>query len=91
MLGTCLFLTIQAHAVEGGLGRPISGASIMPYAGLVPPAPGFAVSVGETYYAGSIGGSRTIPVGGNLVSDLDVKASFTPISLLYIWDTGTKH
>ena len=89
MLGTCLFLAIQARAVEGGLGRPISGASIVPYAGVVPPLPGFAVGVGEIYYDGSIGGSRIVPVGINLAVNVDMKASFTPISLLYIWDTPT--
>jgi len=37
----------NAVGVEGGLGRPISGATINPYAGLVPPLPGFAVGVTE--------------------------------------------
>src|SRR5205814_5280628 len=32
----------RTFAVEGALGRPISAASINPYAGLVPPEPGFA-------------------------------------------------
>jgi hypothetical protein len=78
-----------AFAVEGALGRPISGATIMPYAGVVPPLPGFAVGVGETYYDGSIRGSSTVPVGQNLTLGIDLKASFTPITALYIWDTGT--
>ena len=36
------FLSFASHTfgVEGGLGRPISGAAINPYAGLVLPAPG---------------------------------------------------
>jgi hypothetical protein len=85
----CLF-AMRALAVEGGLGRPISGMSITPYAGLVPPDPGFAVSVGETYYEGSIGGARSVPIAGLLVTNVDMKASFTPISLLYIWNTPTK-
>ena len=46
---------------EGALGRPISGAAITPYAGLVPPEPGFAVTIGEAYYDGSIGGA--VPIG----------------------------
>src|SRR5262245_11909477 len=78
-----------AYAVEGGIGRPISGAQIMPFAGVVQPAPGFAAGVGEIYYDGSIGGNRTVPVAQNLTLGIDMKASFTPISLLYIWDTGT--
>ena len=43
----------SAFAVEGGLGRPISGMSIAPYAGVIPPEPGFAFATGETYYEGS--------------------------------------
>jgi hypothetical protein len=42
-----------ALAVEGALGRPISGAAINPYAGLVPPEPGLAAVIGEAYYDGS--------------------------------------
>lgn len=65
-------------AVEGGLGRPISGAAVNPYAGLVPPAPGFAVSIGETYYEGSIGGSTSVPVNNLLTLGIDMKVSFNP-------------
>src|SRR5437016_4577486 len=89
-----LMLTVAfatpALAVEGGLGRPISGMQILPYAGLVPPDPGFAVSVGETYYEGSIGGARSVPIAGLLVANVDMKVSFTPITVLYIWNTPTK-
>jgi len=87
--GLLVSLTPTAFAVEGALGRPISGATIMPYAGVVPPLPGFAVGVGETYYDGSISGSRTVPVAQNLTLGIDLKVSFTPITALYIWDTGT--
>jgi hypothetical protein len=51
-----LSLIRSALAVEGGIGRPISGMQIAPYAGLIPPEPGLAVAIGETYYQGSIGG-----------------------------------
>ena len=44
------FCATRAFAVEGGLGRPISGMSIAPYAGVVPPEPGLAVATSETYY-----------------------------------------
>src|SRR5215470_1764931 len=80
----------SAVAVEGGLGRPISGMSISPFAAVVPPEPGFLVSVGETYYDGSIGGPVTVPIANLLVTNFDIKASFTPVSLLYIWNTPTK-
>jgi hypothetical protein len=79
-----------AFAVEGGLGRPISGATINPYAGLVPPLPGFAVGVTEAYYDASLGGSTTVPIGRNLTLGVDMKASFTPLTILYIWPTQGK-
>ena len=80
----------SALAVEGGLGRPISGMQITPFAGIIPPEPGLAVATGETYYSGSIGGGLDVPIAGLLVANVDVKASFTPIGLLYIWPTPTK-
>ncbi len=72
------------------MGRPISGATINPYAGLVPPLPGFAVGVTEAYYDASIGGGTTVPIGVNLTLGVDMKASFTPITILYIWPTPAK-
>lgn len=90
VLAIFVSFAFSSFAVEGGLGRPISGMQITPYAGLVPPEPGLAVSVGETYYSGSIGGGRSVPVAGLLVANIDMKVSFTPISLLYIWPTPTK-
>jgi hypothetical protein len=84
------FTVTRAFAVEGGLGRPISGMSIAPYAGVIPPEPGLAVATGETYYEGSIGTSRTVPIAGLLVANVDMKASFTPLALFYIWPTPTK-
>ncbi len=89
-LTVLVFSVTRAFAVEGGLGRPISGMSIAPFAGVVPPEPGLAVLTGDTYYEGSIGGGRTVPIAGLLVANVDMKASFTPISLLYIWNTPTK-
>jgi hypothetical protein len=84
------FSVTRAFAVEGGLGRPISGMSIAPFAGVIPPEPGLAVLTGDTYYSGSIGASRTVPIAGLLVANVDMKASFTPIAFLYIWPTPTK-
>jgi len=57
---------------------------------VIPPEPGLAVATGETYYEGSIGTSRTVPIAGLLAANVDMKASFTPIALFYIWPTPTK-
>jgi hypothetical protein len=80
----------SAFAVEGGLGRPISGMQIIPFAGVIPPEPGLGVVTGETYFSGSIGGATQVDIAGVLVANVDMKASFTPITLLYIWPTPTK-
>jgi len=78
-----------ALAVEGALGRPISGAAINPYAGLVPPEPGLAAVVGEAYYDGSISGA--VPIGNfNINLGINMVASFTPIAISYIWPTTNK-
>ena len=86
---TALF-PAPALAVEGGMARPISGMQIMPFAGVIPPEPGFDVVVSEIYYSGSIGGAANVAIAGLLVANVDVKASFNPITLLYIWPTPIK-
>src|SRR6476659_5840741 len=90
VLTLCVSFAPPALAVEGGLGRPISGMQIAPFAGVVPPEPGIAVATGETYYEGAIGGGLNVPIAGLLVANVDMKASFTPIALFYIWPTSTK-
>ena len=86
----CVSFAPRVLAVEGGLGRPISGMQIAPFAGVIPPEPGLAVATGDTYYEGSIGAGRTVPIAGLLVANVDMKASFTPIALFYIWPTPNK-
>src|SRR6476660_8233812 len=90
VLTLCVSFAPPALAVEGGLGRPISGMQIAPFAGVVPPEPGIAVATGETYYERSIGGGLNVPSAGLLVANVDMKASFTPIAWFYIWPTPTK-
>src|SRR5215831_16531483 len=95
LLGTSVLTIVfsfanSALAVEGGLARPISGMQIVPFAGVVPPEPGFAVAIGEIYYQGSIGGAANVEIAGLLVANIDAKASFNPITLVYIWPTPTK-
>ena len=49
-LATCFSSVDSALAVEGGLARPISGMQIAPFAGVIPPEPGFAIAISEIYY-----------------------------------------
>ena len=87
-----LFLAFGSpvFGAEGGGGRPISGAGINPYAGLVPPLPGFSVTVAEAYYDASLSGGTTVPIGRNLTLGVDMTVSFTPITILYVWPTQGK-
>lgn len=75
-----LVLTGNSHAVEGGMGRSVSGTSINPYMAVVPPTPGLLISLADIYYAGDIGGGGTVPIGINIALDLDLKVNFTNIA-----------
>lgn len=57
-------LSPAVNATEGALGRPISGTSVTPSAGVVPPIPIWAANLGEIYSDGSIGGGRAVPIAG---------------------------
>ena len=79
---------LSAHAVEGGLGRSITGLQVTNYAGVVPPTPGWNLALGYAYYSGEIGAQRQLPISG--VTALGVDASFGLASLtgVYVWNTG---
>jgi hypothetical protein len=82
-------LVTRSFGVEGGTGRPISGATIGPYAAVIPPEPGLSLAIGEAYYTGSISGA--LPIGNfNLNLGIDTSVSFTPITAFYIWPTKGK-
>ncbi|WP_354685670.1 transporter [Cupriavidus necator] len=77
-----------AYATEGALGRPVTGTSVMPHAGVVAPEPILAVNIGELYLDGSISGSRTVPVAGKASLGIDGKVAFTLATVMKVWDTG---
>jgi len=61
-------LSQQAWATEGGVGRPITGMQVTPYAGVVPPTSDWIVSANTIYYEGSRGASKTIPIAGTVTA-----------------------
>jgi hypothetical protein len=71
------------------MGRPITAQQISPNAGIVPPTPGWAVSVSSIYFDGDLSGSRPVPIAGEVSAGIKVKASYTMTNLTRIWDTGT--
>src|SRR5262245_36711581 len=79
---------LNADAVEGALGRPISGTSVAPNAGVVPPEPIWITNLGQTWFHGSIGADHQVPIAGQTSVGMDAKISFTTATLVKVWDTG---
>lgn len=88
-LAACLGIAwVPARATEGGLGRPVTGTSVLPNAGIVAPEPITVVNLGEIYLNGSIGGSRQVPVIGQTSLGIDAEIAFTLATIMKVWDTG---
>ncbi len=90
VIGCAVVLTIAplANATEGALGRPVAGTSVVPSAGMLPPAPLWVISAGEVYLDGSISGGRQVPIAGRASTGLDADLSLTLATVLKVWDTG---
>ncbi|MGY1891940.1 phenol degradation protein meta [Pseudomonas asplenii] len=88
LLALCMIGSPLLYAAEGGVGRPITGQQVFSNAGIVPPEPGWVVSVTSIWYDGSLKGSRGAPVSGEVSTGLDLKVSYTMTNLTHVWDTG---
>src|ERR1700759_4757601 len=88
LLALCMIGSTQLHAAEGGVGRPITGQQVYSNAGIIPPEPGWVVSVTSIWYDGSLKGSRGAPISGEVSAGIDMKVSYTMTNLTHIWDTG---
>lgn len=86
--GLVAAVPMDAAATEGALGRPVTGTSVTPAAGVIPPEPVWVLNLGQIYLDGSISGSRQVPIGNQVSLGIDAKASFTLATLLKVWDTG---
>lgn len=69
--GPPIAAAVPAQATEGGIDRPITGMQVTPYAGAVPPASGWIVSLTAIYYQGSFGASKAVPIAGTITAGLD--------------------
>ncbi|WP_312320615.1 transporter [Stenotrophomonas sp.] len=79
----------RVHATEGALGRSITGMQITPYAGIIPPDPGFQWSLSYVGYDGKISGSRSAPIAGRISLGLEADVSLIAATGVYIWPTKT--
>jgi hypothetical protein len=77
--------SFHAGATEGGIGRPITGMQIAPYAGIVPPTSDWIVSLNTIYYEGSVSASKTLPISGKVTAGLDYTISYTLINAVKSW------
>ncbi|MFM0303046.1 transporter [Paraburkholderia sediminicola] len=75
----------QGWATEGGIGRPITGMQVTPYAGVVPPTDDWIVSATTIYYEGSLGASKTIPIAGQITAGVNVTAVYTIVNAVKTW------
>jgi hypothetical protein len=78
-----------ALAVEGAMGRTLPGIWIRPQSGVVGPASGFSFSILPIGYMGSIGGSRLLPIGSAIVSNIDASISANYLVPQYVYKTET--
>jgi hypothetical protein len=75
-------------AAEGGVGRPITGQQVFSNAGIVPPEPGWVMSLTSIWYDGDLKGSTQVPIVGAASTGLDLKVSYTMANFTHVWDTG---
>lgn len=78
----------DAGATEGAMGRPVAGTGVTASAGIVPPAPTSAVIFAELYLDGSIGGSRQVPVAGEISLGIQGELAYTMATLFRAWGPG---
>ncbi len=81
---------VPAFATEGGLGRTIPGAWIMPQAGAVPGQPGFTFSLMPMGYRGDIAATRQVPISGQLTLGVSAADSINYVATNYVYKTNTK-
>ncbi|WP_458765665.1 SphA family protein [Cupriavidus basilensis] len=80
---------VSANATEGALGRPVTGTSVNPNAGIVAPEPILAVNLGEVYLNGNVGGGRQGAIAGQTALDINGEVAFTLATIMKVWDTKT--
>lgn len=82
-----LALVAPAYAVEGGLGRSITGLQVTDYAGVVPPKPGWNMALGYVHYSGQFDADRELPISGVATLGMDASFDLYSISAVYVWPT----
>ncbi len=86
-----LIVTTQSvFAVEGGIGRPITGMQVQPLNGLLPTKEGGVLTLSSIYYDGNFERSRSIPIVGTLTAGLNYDVSYNFLNSIFVWNTHEK-
>jgi hypothetical protein len=80
-----LGVSVSSHATESGIGRPVTGMQIAPYAGIVPPTDDWIFSITSIYYEGSLGKTTSIPIAGTISGGLNYHISYNLINAVKTW------
>ncbi|WP_158905862.1 transporter [Burkholderia sp. L27(2015)] len=75
----------SSQATETGIGRPITGMQIAPYAGIVPPTDDWIFSITSIYYEGSLGKTKEIPIAGTVSAGLNYHISYNLLNAIKTW------
>ncbi|SAL61840.1 protein involved in meta-pathway of phenol degradation [Caballeronia terrestris] len=84
-VSAALVASMPVHATEGGIGRPITGQQVTPYAGVVPPTSDWIVTLTTIFYEGKLGASKTIPIAGTVTAGLDYNVVYVQANLIKTW------
>lgn len=74
-----------ASATENGLGRPITGMQISPYAGVVPPTSDWIFSITSIYYEGFLEKTKEIAVGHTITASLHYNLFYNIVNAVKTW------
>ena len=83
-------LNTHAMAVEGGIGRPVTGMQVQPLNGLLPLQDGGVISLSSIYYDGSFERSRQVPIVGSLRGGLNYDVSYSLLNGVFVWNSHEK-
>lgn len=87
---SCLIVFQNVYAVEGGVGRPITGMQVQPLNGLLPIQEGGVLTYSSIYYDGKFERSRNAPIVGELTGGLDYAISYNMLNGVFVWNTSEK-
>jgi hypothetical protein len=84
-----LLVPLASSATEGALGRPISGTSVSPNIGIVPPEPEWIFNLNQIHFDGSLSNSKAAPIAGSVGLGIDATLDFSMATLMKVWKTKT--